>query len=117
MIRLRVSIVVTIVVVIVGGSIFAGFGYLSNQKLGETIELPEIKDQYQNLENYKLELEKINQNNQRILKDLEEQITDSENPNLAQINEEIEAVKRVISENKKDLERVIEELSRLGNDQ
>ena len=37
--------------------------------------------------------------------------------NLAQINEEIEIIKRVINENKKELEQVIEKLSKMDRDQ
>ena len=40
-------------------------GYFTNQELGDIAELPEIKSQYEKLENYKIELEKINQNNQK----------------------------------------------------
>ena len=102
---------------IVGGSIFAALGYFTNQELGDIAELPEIKSQYEKLENYKIELEKINQNNQQILADLESQITNSDDENLAQINEEIEVIKRVINENKNELEQVIEKLSEMKSDQ
>ena len=102
---------------IVGGSIFAALGYFTNQELGDIAELPEIKSQYEKLENYKKELEKINQNNQQILADLESQITNSDDENLAQINEEIEVIKRVINENKNELEQVIEKLSEMKSDQ
>ena len=63
-----------------------------------------------NLEN---ELEKINQYNQEILKDLEYQITNSDNVNINQINDEINVVKRVINENKFELEQIIAKLSQM----
>ena len=113
---MRISII-ALIIVIVGGSIFAALGYFTNQEFGNIAELPEIKNQYEKLENYKIELEKINQNNQKILTDLESQITNSDDENLAQINEEIEVIKRVINENKKELEQVIEKLSEMESDQ
>lgn len=116
MIKLRISILV-LIVVIVGGSIFAAMGYFTNQELSEITELPEIKSQYEKLETYKIELEKINQNNQKILADLENQIANSDDENLTQINEEIEVIKRVINENKEELEQVIEKLSEMESDQ
>ena len=54
--------------------------------------------QYEKLEKYKNELEKINQYNQQVLEDLENQITNSDDIHLDQINEEIEVIKRVIDE-------------------
>lgn len=103
--------------VVVGGSIFAALGYFTNQDLGDIAEIPEIKSQYEKLESYKMELEKINQNNQKILTDLEGQIANSGDVNLAQINEEIQVIKRVINENKRELEQVIEKLSEMKSDQ
>ena len=113
---MRISII-ALIIVVVGGSIFAALGYFTNQEIGDIAELPEIKSQYEKLENYKIELEKINQNNQKILTDLESQITNSDDEHLAQINEEIEVIKRVINENKNELEQVIEKLSEMESDQ
>ena len=113
---MRISVVVLIVAV-AGGSIFAALGYLTNDSLGEITELPEIKTQYEKLDTYKMELEKISQNNQKILAGLESQITSSDDQRLVQINGEIEVIKRVISENKEELERVIERLSETQGDQ
>ncbi len=82
-------------------------GFLTNQ------EFTEISNPYENLEKYKNELEKINQHNQQILKDLEEQFKNSDGVNLDQLNEEIKVIKQVVNENKEELERVIEKLSQM----
>ena len=106
---MRLSIVVLISVLVVG-SIVISLGFLTNQ---EYVEVPEISNQYENLEKYKNELEKINQYNQQILEDLEEQIKNSTDVHLDPINEEIEVIKQVVNENKEELERVIEKLSQM----
>jgi len=106
---MRLSIIVLILVLSVG-SVVILLGFLTNQ---EYVEIPEISNQYENLEKYKNELEKINQYNQQILKDLEEQIKNSTNIHLDPINEEIEVIKQVVNENKEELERVIEKLSQI----
>ncbi|AJW69860.1 hypothetical protein [Nitrosopumilus adriaticus] len=102
---MRLSIAVLIAAVAIG-SIVILVG-LTNQ------EYVEISDQYKKLENYKIELEKINQNNQQILEDLEKQIKSSDDSSLDQIRKEIDVAKRVIEENKAELERVIERLSQI----
>ena len=96
--------------VLVAGGIIISLGFITNQ---EIVEIPEISDQYETLEKYKIELEKINQYNQEILKDLEYQITNSDNVNINQINDEINVVKRVINENKFELEQIIAKLSQM----
>jgi len=106
---MRLSFVVLILVLAVG-SVVILLGFLTNQ---EYVEIPELANQYENLEKYKYELEKINQYNQQILKDLEEQIKNSTDINLDPINDEIEVIKQVVSENKEELERVIEKLSQM----
>ena len=106
---MRLSIIVLILVLPVG-SVVILLGFLTNQ---EYVEIPEISNQYENLEIYKNELEKINQYNQQILKDLEEQIKNSTNIHLDPINEEITIIKQVVNENKEELERVIEKLSQI----
>ncbi len=108
---MRLNIVVLISVLAVG-SIVIFFGFLANQ---EYIEIPEISNQYENLEKYKNELEKINQHNQQILKDLEEQFKNSDDVYLDQINEEIAVIKRVVNENKEELEQVIKKLSQMNS--
>jgi predicted PurR-regulated permease PerM len=104
---LRSSIIILIAVVVVG-SVVIILGFLTNQ---EYVEISEISNQYEKLENYKNELEKINQHNQQILEDLEEQIKNSDDSSLEQIRKEIDVVKRVINDNKVELEKVIERLS------
>ncbi len=106
---MRLSIIVLISVLAVG-SVVILLGFLTNQ---EYVEVSEISNQYENLEKYKNELEKINQYNKQILKDLEEQIKNSTDIPLNQINEEIIVIKQVVNENKEELERVIEKLSQI----
>ena len=106
---MRSSIIVLISVLVVG-SIIVSLGFFTNQ---EYVEIPEITNQYENLEKYKNELEKINQYNQQVLKDLEDQFKNSDDVHLDQINEEIEVITRVIDENKKELEQVIQKLSQI----
>jgi predicted PurR-regulated permease PerM len=106
---MRLSIVVLISVLAVG-SIVILLSFLTNQ---EYVEISEITNQYENLEKYKNELEKLNQYNQQILEDLERQIKNSTDIHLDSINEEIVVIKQVVNENKEELERVIEKLSQI----
>ncbi|AFS83612.1 hypothetical protein [Candidatus Nitrosopumilus sediminis] len=106
---MRLTIIVLIAVLSIG-SIVISLGFLTSQ---EYIDVPEISNQYEKLERYKNELEKINQHNQQMLKDLEEQIKNSDDVHLDQINEEIKVIKRVIKENKAELEQVITKLSQM----
>ena len=106
---MRLSIVVLILVLAVG-SVVIFLGFLTNQ---EYVVIPELSNQYENLEKYKYELEKINQYNQQILKDLEKQIKNSTDIHLEPINEEIIIIKQVVNENKEELERVIKKLSQM----
>ncbi len=105
--RLTIIILITILSV---GSIVISLGFLTSQ---EYIDVPEISDQYEKLEKYKNELEKINQINQQVLEDLENQIKNSDDIHLDQINEEIKVIKQVIEENKAELEQVITKLSKM----
>jgi predicted PurR-regulated permease PerM len=109
---MRLSIIVVITVLIIG-SVVAISGFIINQEPIEISEITDISQQYAKLEKYKNELEKINQYNQQILVDLENQIKNSDNEQLEQINEEIEVVKRVINDNKEELEQVIQRLSKI----
>lgn len=104
--------IVFIVVLAVGGSVIS-LGFITNQNYDE---IPEISDQYEKLEKYKNELEKINQSNQQILKDLEESIKNSDDVHLEQINEEIAIIKQVIDDNTKELEQIIKKLSQMESD-
>ncbi|MEK0321127.1 MAG: hypothetical protein QQN61_08580 [Nitrosopumilus sp.] len=105
---MRLIIVVLILVLAVGSIVVLGF--ITNQ---EYIEVSEISSPYENLEKYKNELEKINQYNHQILKELEEQFKNSDSINFEQLNEEIEVIKRVVNENKEELEQVIQKLSQI----
>lgn len=106
---MRLTIIILIAVLsIVSVVIFLGF--LTSQ---EYIDIPEISDQYEKLDVYKNELEKINQQNYKALEDLENQIKNSDDVHLDQINNEIEIIKQVIEENKVELEQVITKLSQM----
>jgi len=109
---LRLSIIVLAVVIVVGGIVIS-LGFLTNQKY---VDVPEISDQYEKLENYKTELEKINQYNQQVLKNLEGKIKNSDDVHLEQINEEIAVIRKVIDENAAELEQVIKKLSQIESD-
>ena len=106
---MRLSIIILISALTVG-SIVISLGILINQ---EIVNVPEITSQYEKLEIYKNQLEKINQNNQQILEDLEDQIKNSDDVHLDQINKEIKVIKQVIEENKAELEQVITKLSEM----
>ncbi len=106
---MKLIVIILIAVLSVGGIVIS-MGFLISQ---EYISVPEISDQYEKLEIYKNELEKLNQHNQQILKDLEVQINSSDDVNFDQIYEEIEIVKQVIEDNKSELEQVITKLSQM----
>ena len=109
---MRLSIIVLLGVLVVG-SIVISIGFITNQQV---VEISEISNQYEKLEQYKTELEKINQFNLDVLQDLESQLKNSDNIHLEQINEEIEVINRVISENKEELEQVIQRLSEIQSE-
>ncbi len=106
---MRSSIIVLISVLAVG-SIVIFLGFLTNQ---EYVEVSEITNQIGKLEIYKNELEKVNQLNLQMLQDLETQIKNSDDIHLEQLNEEIEVIKRVVNENKEELEQIIKKLSQM----
>ncbi len=110
--KLRLTIIIFIVVLSVVGIVIS-LGFLTSEKY---IDVPEITRQYEKLELYKNELEKINQQNQKVLNDLEDQIKNPDDVHLERINEEIEIIKRVIEENKAELEQVITKLSQIESD-
>lgn len=105
---MRLSIVVIITVLAIVSAIIL-LGFFTNQ---EFIEISEITAQIENLEIYKSELEKLHQSNLQILEDLETQIVNSD-VHLEQINAEIDIIKQVITENKEELEHVINRLSQI----
>ena len=109
---MRLTIII-LIAVLSTGSIVISLGFLTSQ---EYIDVPEIANQYEKLDTYKNELEKINQQNQKILNDLEDQIKNSDDVHMDQINDEIEVIKRVIEENKAELEQVISKLSQMESD-
>jgi len=103
---MRLTIVVLITVLVIG-TIVISFGYLTNQNY---IQIIEKSNTYEKLQNYKEELEKINQYNQQLLSELESKMANSD-VHLEQLNQEIEVLKRVINDNKAELEQVIKKLS------
>ena len=108
---MKLSIIVLLGVLVVGGIIIS-LGFITNQ---ENIVISEISNQYETLEKYKIELEKINQSNQDVLEDLQNQLKNSDNVHLDQLNEEIETINQVISDNKAELEQVIQKLSQVDS--
>ncbi len=92
------------------GSVVISLGFLTDQNY---VESPEISNQYEKLQAYKDELEKINQNHLQLLQDLEERIKNSDDVHLTQIREEIAVIKQVIDENRAELEDVISKLSQM----
>lgn len=103
---MRSSIIVLLGILVVG-SIVISIGFVTNQ------EIIEISDPYEKLEKYKIELEKINQLNLEMLKDLELQIQNSDNIHLEQLTDEIKVINQVITENGAELEQVIQKLSQI----
>ena len=104
---MRLSIVV-LFVVLAAVSIIVVLGFLTNQ---ESVEISEFTKPIEKLEIYKNELEKIIQFNLQKLEELETQIINSDDVHLEQINDEIDVIKQVITENKQELEKVINRLS------
>jgi seryl-tRNA synthetase len=106
---LRLTVIILIAVLSMGGIVIS-LGFLTSEKY---IDVPEITSQYEKLETYKNELEKINQQNQKILNELEDQIKNSDDVHLDQINKEINVIKQVIEENTAELEQVVTKLSQM----
>ena len=110
--KLRLTIIILIITLSVGSLIIVT-GFISNSNY---VDIHNISTQYDNLLKYKNELEKINQYNQKILNDLENEIKNSDDVNINQINNEIEVLKQVINENKSELEQIITKLSEIEKD-
>jgi DNA repair exonuclease SbcCD ATPase subunit len=120
-------IIIILIAVLSTGSVVISLGFLTTP---EYLDVPEISSQYEKLDTYKNELEKINQQNQKILNelekinqqnqkvlnDLENEIKNSDDVHIDQINDEIELIKRVIEENKAELEQVITKLSQMESE-
>ncbi len=104
---MRLAIIVLIAVLVIG-TVVISFGYLPNQNY---VQIIEKSNPYEKLQNYKEELEKINQYNQQLLSELEAKLVNSDYIHLEQLNQEIEVLKRVINDNKAELEQVIKKLS------
>ena len=110
---MRITVIIIIAVLVVGISVIS-VGFLFNQG---NDEIAVSLTPYEKLEKYKKDLEKINQYNQQVLSDLEKKITETDSVHLEQLEKEVEVLKRVISDNKKEIEQVIEKLSEMKNDQ
>jgi uncharacterized protein HemX len=109
---LRLTITIIIAVLIIGISVIS-VGFLFNQEDDEVVD---TLTPYEKLEKYKKDLEKINQYNQQILNDLEKKITESDSVHLEQLEKEIAVLKRVITDNKKEIDQVIAKLSEMKNE-
>ena len=105
--KLRLTIIILIAALAIG-SIIIVTDFISDSKYVEITTNP-----YENLQKYKNELEKINQYNQEILKDLEYEIKNSDDVNISQINDEIDVINNVINENKLELEEILTKLSQI----
>ena len=103
---------IVMIVALTVGTIVISFGYITNQNYAQTNEQ---SNPYEKLQNYKEELEKINQYNQKLLSELEDKLINSDNSSLHQLNQEIEVLKRVINDNKMELEQVIKKLSTMNS--
>ncbi|MGH1522440.1 MAG: hypothetical protein ACRBB2_08865 [Nitrosopumilus sp.] len=112
---MRLSIIALVGVLVAGGIVISA-GFLTNQNESEVEVVPVVESQYEKLEKYKNELERINVYNQQVLDDLEEKSKNINNDNLDQINEEIQIIKRVINENNIELEELSMELSEMEFD-
>lgn len=112
---MRLSIIALVGVLVAGGIVISA-GFLTNQNESEVEIVPVVESQYEKLEKYKNELERINVYNQQVLDDLEEKSKNINNDNLDQINEEIQIIKRVINENNIELEELAKELSEMEFD-
>jgi seryl-tRNA synthetase len=95
------------------GGIVILLGFLTGEQY---VDVTEILNQYEKLDAYKNELEKINQYNQQLLNDLEAQIRNADDVPIDEIYEEVEIIKQVIDENKAELEQVITKLSQIESD-
>ncbi len=102
--------IVVLILVLAVGSVVIFLGFLEDQ---EYVKIPEISNQYKNLEEYRNGLDQIIWYNQQILEDMEGQFKNSDDVNLDQINEEIAVIKQVLNENKKELEQIIKKLSQM----
>ncbi|MCH7966618.1 MAG: hypothetical protein IIB02_04260 [Thaumarchaeota archaeon] len=102
--------IITLVAILAVGSFVILLGFLTNQ---EYVEISEITNQFEKLEIYKNELDKINQLNFQMLQDLETQLKISDDIHLKQINDEINVIKQVINENKEELEQIIKKISQI----
>ena len=114
---MRITIIVLIAVLVIGSGVLIS-GFMINQQDRQQAQesIVEILTPYEKLEKYKNELEKINQYNQQVLDELQMQIESSDAIDVEQINEEISIVKQVISENKKELEDVIQRLAEMNDE-
>lgn len=103
---MRPAIIVLIPALVIGGTVIS-LGFLTNQEQ----EIPQTVTPFEKLQNYKEELEKINQYNQKILEELEQNVIDS--ANVEQLQEEIKVLKKVIADNKAEIEQVTQRLSEM----
>ena len=104
--KLRLIITLLIIALIMS-SVIITVSFILNSKNVE------ISNQYEYLQKYKNELEKISQYNKEILKNLESQIKNSDDDNISQINDEINIINQVINENKLEFEQIIIKLSQI----
>lgn len=109
---MRFTIIIIIVALVIGISVIS-VGFIFNQ---EDNEIVNNLTPYEKLEKYKEDLEKINQYNQQILNDLEKKITESDSVHLEQLEKEVEVLKRIINDNKNEIEQVLIRLSEMKDE-
>ena len=102
-----ILIITFLIIALILSSVIITVSFILNSKNVE------ISNQYENLQKYKNELEKINQYNKEILKNLENQIKNSDDDNISRINDEINIINQVINENKLEFEQIIIKLSQI----
>ena len=112
---MRITLIILAAVLVIGGSVIA-MGFLTNPEPEEEqaeMIIPKEMTPYEKLQKYKEELEKINRYNKQMLVDLEKQLENSEGQNIEQLEEEIDILKRVISENADELKTIAKQLSEM----
>ena len=102
-----ILIITFLIIALILSSVIITVSFILNSKNVE------ISNQYEYLQKYKNELEKISQYNKEILKNLESQIKNSDDDNISQINDEINIINQVINENKLEFEQIIIKLSQI----
>ena len=106
---MRVSIVVLVAVLAVGGIVITT-GLVTEPN---ATEITDTLTQYEKLQNYKEGLEKINQYHRDLLDEVKQKIANSNDETLLQLNQEIDAIQSIIDDNMAELDEVVQKLSEM----